>query len=67
MLKLEQHVRSCGKRKITLTLIRLGFLKVVISRGRGKAQFEPTFIFQEEIIEYQYNFIQLLSNIFRVG
>ena len=26
-----------------------------------------TFIFQEELIQYQHNFIQLLNNLFRVG
>ena len=47
-----------------LTLIRLGFLKVVFSEG---VQFEASFIFQEELIQYQYNFIQLLNNLFRVA
>ena len=42
-----------------LTLIRLGFLKVVFSAGRV--------MFQEELIWYQYNLIQLLINLFKVG
>ena len=42
-----------------LTLIRLGFLGEVFS-GRGWG------IFQEKLIEYQYNFIQLLNNPFKV-
>ena len=39
-----------------ITLIRLGFLKVVFSGGR--ANLTP-FIFQEEVIQYQYYCIQL--------
>ena len=30
-------------------------------------QFDSRFIFQEELIQYQYNSIQLLNNLFRVG
>ena len=26
-----------------------------------------SFIFQEELIQYQYNFLQLLNNLFKVG
>ena len=33
---------------------------------RGGGQFEPRFIFQEELIKYQYDFIQLLNNLFKV-
>ena len=40
-----------------LTLIRLGILRVVLS-GRGVPS---PFIFQEELIQYQNNFIQLLK------
>ena len=43
-----------------LTLKRLGFLRVV---------FFPIglpFIFQEEFVQYQYNFIQFLNNLFKV-
>ena len=40
-----------------LTLIRLGFVRVAFSRG---GQFNPPFI-------YQYNFIQLLNNLFKVS
>ena len=32
----------------------------------GEGQFDPPFIFQEELIEYHYNFIQLLNNLFKV-
>ena len=35
--------------------------------GGGEGQFEPPpFIFQEELVSYQYNFIQLLTNLFKV-
>ena len=38
---------------------------------RGEGQFDPSFIFQEDLIQYQYNFIsiniQLLNNLFKVG
>ena len=37
-----------------LTLIKVGFLKVVFSGG---CQFDPLFIFQVELIQYQYNFV----------
>ena len=47
-----------------LTLIKLGFLRVVSSEVQG--QFDPRFIFQEERIQYQYNGIQLLRNLFKV-
>ena len=39
---------------------------VVFPGGRGGDQFDSPFIFQEELIQYQYNFIQLLSNLFKV-
>ena len=42
-----------------LTIIKLGFLGLVFSE-RGWS------IFQEKLIEYQYNFIQLLNNLFKV-
>ena len=35
--------------------------------GAGGGQFNTSFIFQEELNLYQYNFIQLLNNIFRAG
>ena len=35
--------------------------------GGGGVQFEPSFIFQEELIQCQYNFIKLLNNLFNVG
>ena len=47
-----------------LTLIRLDFVKAVFSGG---SQFETLFIFQEELLKYRYNFIQLLKNLFKVG
>ena len=34
--------------------------------GRGY-QFDFPFIFQEELIQHQYNFIKLLNNLFEVG
>ena len=37
-----------------LTLIKVGFLKVVFS---GACQFDLLFIFQVELIQYQYNFV----------
>ena len=48
-----------------LTQIKMGFLKVFFSGGGGVI--DPLFIFSEELIQYQYNFIQLLRNLFRVG
>ena len=41
-----------------LTPIKLGFLRVVFSGGEGGSIW-LTFIFQEELFYYQYNFIQL--------
>ena len=52
-------------KKNTITVIRLGFLRVVFS-WEGGGQFEPPFIFQEEFIQYQYNFTQLLNNLFKL-
>ena len=49
---------------VYLTQIRLGFLKVVFSEGGG--QFDTPFTYQEELTYYQYNFIQLLNNLFKV-
>ena len=46
------------------TLISLGFLKLVFS---GVGKFDPPFIFKEELTQYQYNFTQLLNNLFKVG
>ena len=37
-----------------LTLIRLGFWRVVFPGG---GQFDPAFMFPEELILYQYNFM----------
>ena len=34
---------------LTLTLIRLGFMKVAFSRGVGGGQFDPPFIFQGDL------------------
>ena len=48
----------------SLTLIRLRFLKVVFSGG--EVNLNP-FIFQEELIQYQYNFTKLLNKLFKVG
>ena len=32
-----------------------------------EGQFDPPFLFQEELIQYQYNFIQILNNLFKLG
>ena len=32
----------------------------------GEGQFDLPFIFQEDLIQYQYNFVLLLDNLFRV-
>ena len=47
-----------------LTLIKLSFFKVVFTEG----QFDPpvSFIFQEELSFYEYNFMQLLNNLYKV-
>ena len=45
--------------KLYLTLIRLGFLKVTFSRRLNSTPF--SFIFPEKLIQYQYNFTQLLT------
>ena len=52
-----------------VTLIRLGFLKVVFSArgGGGGGSIYIPFIFQEKLIQYQYNFMQLLKKLFKVG
>ena len=47
-----------------LTLIRLGFLRVVFSSGGS--QFDLPLISREELIQYQYNFMQLLNNLHKV-
>ena len=51
-----------------LSLISLGFLKV-LSLGREGISLTPLvlFIFHEELIQYQYNFMQLLNKLFKVG
>ena len=49
-----------------LILISLGVLGVDFFGGDG-CQFDAPFKFQEELIQYQYNFIQLLKNLFRGG
>ena len=43
------HLRHQKYKNKQLTLIRLGFLKVVFPGGRG-SQFDPLFLFQEELI-----------------
>ena len=43
------HLRHQKYKNKQLTLIRLGFLKVVFPGGRG-SQFNPLFLFQEELI-----------------
>ena len=46
-----------------------GYLRVFFfleGRRVGRFKLTPRFIFQEELIQYQYNFIQLLNNLFKV-
>ena len=51
--------------KLNLTLIRPGFLRVVFPGGRVNLTPHP-FVFKEELIKCQYNFIQLLNNLYKV-
>ena len=44
---------------------KAGILKVFFSWWQG--QFDPPFIFEEELIQYQYNFRLLLNNLLKVG
>ena len=48
----------------SVNLIRLSFLKVLLSR---EVNLTLHFIFPDKLIEYQYNFMQLLNNLFKVG
>ena len=53
--------------KQLLTLIRQGFLRVVFSGGRGGYIWTLlSFLFQEKLIQYQYNFTQLSDNLLKV-
>ena len=57
---------------LPLTLIRLGFwgeffLEVGGGAEGAESQFDPQFKFQKELIEYQYNFTQLLNKLFKAG
>ena len=51
-----------------LTLIGLGFFRVVFPEWESPSTTTTpfTFIFQEELILYQYNFIRLLKNLFKL-
>ena len=51
---------------VFLTLISLGFLKVVFPGGRRGVNLTLLFIFEEELIQLQLNFIQLLNNLFKL-
>ena len=51
-------------KKVFLTLIRLGFSRVVRSGWEGSIW--PVIVFQKELIWYQHNFIKLLNNLFEV-
>ena len=51
---------------VFLTLISLGFLKVVFPGGRRGVNLTLPFIFEEELIQLQLNFIQLLNNLFKL-
>ena len=45
------------------------FLRVVFPEGKGVNLTPPPLppsIFQEELTEYQYNFLQLLDNLFKI-
>ena len=44
---------------------KAGLLKVVFFWG--VSFWPPVFIFHEELLQYQYYFMQLLSNLFKVG
>ena len=51
-------------KKVFLTLIRLGFSRVVRSGWGGSIW--PVIVFQKVLIWYQHNFIKLLNNLFEV-
>ena len=50
----------------TLKLIRL-FESSFIWGGCNLTPNSPTFLFQEELMEYQYNFMELLNNLFKIA
>ena len=52
-------------RSISCTVTKLDFFRVVCS-GVGQFNSPTRFIFQEELIWYQYNFIKLLNDLFKV-
>ena len=69
-LELLRHTEAATGsvlRKAALNPNKAGFFEGSFSWGKG-GQFDPPslFIFQEELILFQYNFIQLLNNLFKV-
>ena len=52
--------------KFSLNPNMAGFVKVVFW-GRGGINLTHPFIFQEGLIQYQYNITQLLNNLSKVG
>ena len=47
--------------------IKAGIVKVNFSRGGRRSIWLTLFIFQEKLLQDQYDFIQMLSNLFKVG
>ena len=58
-------VQKEANRKMLTLILRLSFLRIAFSEGGG-SQFDPLFLFLKKAIQYQYNFIQLLNNLFKV-
>ena len=52
-----EQILNSAPLKTPLTLIKLGFLRVVLSWGLNLSHPLTPFIFQKEFIEYQYNLI----------
>ena len=53
--------------RISLPIIRLDFLKIIFSGWGVNMNPLPHFIFQEELIKYQYNSIQFSNNLRKTG
>ena len=56
----EERVHESKQSKSNKT----GILRTIFS---GVGQFDPSFIFQEKLIQYQYNVMHLLNNVCKVG
>ena len=62
------YVTYSFRYKHVLTLIRRDFLKVVFLEGVNFwPRFPPSILFQAELIQYQYTFIEFLNRLFKVG